>query len=199
MKPRRPIVCFAPWLDDSDYTRRDSQWFIYNGQHPSHLYFNETLTETTTAGNYDCEVYRFWRDVKLTQTSTLVGIIDTGAAVDHPQLAGKIVDHINFNGSNPDDVTDLIGHGTATAGIISAEWLNAEIRGIARAPLLLARTSLRSTGLGLQEAKAIEWCVEQGAKVINLPWGTGKVAPSFRKACDYAAANDVVIVASTAD
>lgn len=108
----------------------------------------------------------------------LVAILDTGAALDHPALAGHIVGGWDFidRDPTPSDDPDLLdndgdghvdeahGHGTHVAGIIA--------RTAPRARLMIVRV-LDADGQGdiLSVSAGIEYAIEHGAQVINMSLG----------------------------
>ena len=127
-----------------------------------------------------------------------IAVIDTGADVTAPDLAAKAPETYNvFNGST--DVRDLHGHGTFVASIAGGSVSNGE--GIAGfggdAKLLLIQTG-RADGsfTDVDEAAAIVYAVNHGAKVINLSIGGIETSVLERKALDYAAAHGVLVVAA---
>ena len=68
---------------------------------------------------------------------------------------------------------DAFGHGTHVAGIIASQGL--EYRGISYDVSLMAAKVLSSTGSGYASdvILGINWCVAEGADVINLSLGEG--------------------------
>jgi subtilisin len=97
-----------------------------------------------------------------------VAIIDSGVEQDHPALGGRLVRslRVELGQGEPQVVedataTDLVGHGTACAGIIHA---------IAPAADLV---SIRVLGPdnragGPAFAAALEWAIDEGFDVVNL-------------------------------
>ena len=127
-----------------------------------------------------------------------IAVIDTGADVTAPDLAAKAPETYNiFNGSS--DVRDVHGHGTFVASIAGGSVSNNE--GIAGfggdAQLLLIQTG-RPDGsfTDVDEADAIVYAVNHGAKVINLSIGGTETSSVERKALDYAGDNGVLVVAA---
>jgi hypothetical protein len=135
-----------------------------------------------------------------------VAVIDSGIDANHPDLQPRIETGKSFVGGSWKK--DAHGHGTFVAGIIAAETGNAEgIAGIGLGTDLLVAKVVRDDGsISLEaEARAIEWAVTQGAKVINLSFG-GVRAPGDSKrdtysrleaeAIEWAVRHGVVVVAA---
>jgi subtilisin len=100
-----------------------------------------------------------------------VAIVDSGVERGHPAIGGKLVRSVKVEaGPEPDsepvvsedeDGVDVVGHGTACAGIVHAIAPGADI------------VSVRVLGpnnrtRGLVFAAGIDWAVRQGAGVVNL-------------------------------
>jgi hypothetical protein len=128
-----------------------------------------------------------------------IAIVDTGVAVGHPDLLGRV----GKTYSVPDggaDVTDLVGHGTFVAGLISAiDGNGVGMRGVAGAtPLIVVRAGTSATFTSDAVAAGIVWAVDNGARVVNL--SLGGPCPSTeaeRSAVRYAHDRNVVVVASS--
>ena len=97
-----------------------------------------------------------------------VAIIDSGVEPDHPAVGGRLVRslRVEADGDGPrvvDDpsATDLVGHGTACAGII---------HGIAPAADLVSIRVLGpdNRGGGAAFAAALDWAIDHGIGVLNL-------------------------------
>ncbi|HIW62640.1 MAG TPA: type VII secretion-associated serine protease mycosin [Candidatus Stackebrandtia excrementipullorum] len=131
-----------------------------------------------------------------------VAVIDSGVSDAHDVLSDKVTPVANLV---PDDLTadcDLVGHGTSIAGIIagradtdspfSGMAPDAEILSIRVMPDL---KPVNSDDIPQRLASAIRQAVDAGADVINL---SIQVSSSnvLREAVEYAADNDVVMVAA---
>jgi subtilisin family serine protease len=135
----------------------------------------------------------------------LVGVVDTGIDVDHPEFAGKIAGTKSFVGGSVDDT---IGHGTFVAGEIAAALDNGQgIAGIAFPARLLVAKVVSSDGTidPVTESKAIRWLVSNGARVINLSLGALRdptdpsidaFSPAEAAAVRYATGRGAVVVAA---
>lgn len=97
-----------------------------------------------------------------------VAVIDSGVDGDHPAIGGRLVRRLRVELTGEDahviddpEADDLVGHGTACAGIIVA---------IAPAVELVSIRVLGADnrGKGRALAAAVEWAVDQGITIVNL-------------------------------
>jgi subtilisin len=94
--------------------------------------------------------------------------VDSGVDADHPGVRGRVARRLRVDLDGEDarvvddpDAADLVGHGTACAGIIA---------GIAPAAKLVSIRVLGADnrGKGRAVAAAVEWAIDQGVGVVNL-------------------------------
>ena len=114
--------------------------------------------------------FDFWPELPVLDPVT-VAIVDTGIDKGHPEFGGKILAAKSFVGGSP---ADEVGHGTFVAGMIAAEAGNAQgIAGVAfPAQLLIAKVAKSDGSIDTgDEARAIRWAVDHGARVVNLSLG----------------------------
>ena len=130
----------------------------------------------------------------------LIGIVDSGVDVNHPDLKAKIVD--TYNGAdNNTDVKDVVGHGTHVAGIAAAlTHNNLGVAGVAPDCGILAvkvssGDSSYPTTAGI--ANGIMWAADHGAAVINLSLGSRSESKAITDAVKYALSKNIVVVAAT--
>jgi subtilisin family serine protease len=100
-----------------------------------------------------------------------VAVIDSGIDLGHPELAGRVAAARSFVSA---PVKDTEGHGTIVSGVIAAQPGNAAgIAGLApSAELIVAKVVRSDRSIGVrEEARAIRWAVDQGARVINMSLG----------------------------
>jgi thermitase len=133
----------------------------------------------------------------------LVAVIDTGAQLDHPDLAGRLVAGRDFV-QDDDAPQDGDGHGTHVSGIVSATSGNGVgVESVAPGARVLVIRVLGSDGSGSAEdvADGIDHAVARGAQVINLSLGSGTAVfgtdPDFDAAIDRALDRGVVVVAAS--
>lgn len=155
-----------------------------------------------------------------TGVGTVIAVIDTGVALNHDDLVGKFwvnpheipnnhidddangyVDDVNgYNFyQNNNDVSDQNGHGTSIASIIAANTNNGKgIAGINWSAKLMILKALNSLGGGEYNnvANAIRYAADNGAKVINMSFGTYIDSLDLEQAVNYAINKGVIIVAA---
>jgi subtilisin family serine protease len=137
-----------------------------------------------------------------TGANSLVGVIDTGADANHPDLAGKIrrAEDLDANASHGPGTTDEVGHGTHVASIACGAADNGV--GMVGAGydcgLLIEKSDLSDGSV----ARAIVSSADAGADAINMSFGTDGRAQApqpIADALDYAYNRGVVLVAAAAD
>lgn len=100
-----------------------------------------------------------------------VGVIDSGVAKSHPQIAGLIVAEKDWTGEG---IEDLSGHGTAVAlGILHADSMESLSMMENTVPgLLVAKVKPQKKLIPLNAVvEAIHWLASQKADVINMSLG----------------------------
>ncbi len=114
---------------------------------------------------------------KAPENAVLCGVIDSGVATAHPQLAGYIQACADFAGDGPEDT---LGHGTAVALqlLYGAGIVNPSIA-ILSAKVTDAAGHIRQQAV----VDAIDWVVKQGAKVVNLSLGFRGSAEKYVPLC----------------
>lgn len=132
----------------------------------------------------------------------IVGVIDTGVAAGHPDLAGKLAGAIDRD-SDPargPATTDESGHGTHVASLACAATGNGI--GIAGAGWGCRLVVVKSDLTDASVAAGIVDATDRRAQAINLSFGDDQGArppASLRRAIGYAVARRVVLVAAAAD
>ncbi len=105
-----------------------------------------------------------------TGSNVTIAVIDSGVDLDHPELAGRIVEGYDF--VNEDTVADDdYGHGTLVAGVAAAAAHNDQgIAGVAWNAKILPVKVLDSQGQGVSSnlTCALYWVADKGADVINI-------------------------------
>lgn len=121
-----------------------------------------------------------------------VAVIDSGAAMGHPDLQGRLVAGPDYvNGGPPEDGE---GHGTHVAGIVAANAGNGVgVESVAPGARVLVVRVLDDDGGGDADdvAAGIRWAADNGADVINL--SLGSEVPIFGASEDYDSAVDYAL------
>lgn len=130
--------------------------------------------------------------------ASVIAVVDTGVDLDHPEFAGQLVQGHNMI-EDSDHPQDDNGHGTHVAGVVVARTNNVEgVAGMNWNSRVMPVKALDADGTGsvFDIADGIRWAVDHGAKVINLSLGEYEDSDYLRQAVQYAAANDVLVVAA---
>ena len=111
---------------------------------------------------------RAWAFEGSTGAGVTVAIIDSGVERDHPAVGGRLVRSVRVelgeDGTSVVDdpeAIDVVGHGTACAGIIHGLAPDAEI-------VSVRVLGPDNRGKGAAFAAGLEWAIAQGASVVNL-------------------------------
>jgi subtilisin family serine protease len=151
-----------------------------------------------------------WDTLNAYGVGGVVAVIDTGADIAHPDLAPNIwtnpgevsdngvdddvngyVDDVNgwdfFNGDN--DPTDDHGHGTHVSGTIAAVTNNGtRVAGINGTAKIMPLKFLGADGSGSTSDAilAIQYAVNNGAKISNNSWGGGDNSQALKDVISWA-------------
>lgn len=127
-----------------------------------------------------------------------VAVVDTGADLTAPDLAAKAATAYNVR-TRSSTIDDSNGHGTFVASLAAGSVTNDEgIAGVGGDAQLMVVEAGGTDGSfnDVQEAAAIVWAVDHGARIVNLSFGGPDTSSTERKAIDYAVAHDVLLVAA---
>ncbi|MDD5571403.1 MAG: S8 family serine peptidase [Bacteroidales bacterium] len=194
-------------------TPNDPYFYLQYG-----LYNNGTFTDTPSKSGADIKMKQGW-DITTGSASIIVGVIDGGSKLDHPEFSGRFwqnTDETAGNGIDDDgntyiddtkggwdfvnkdnDPTDDNGHGTNVSGIICATGNNSNLyAGVNWNSKLIICKGTNSGGTGYYSdwVLAINYCVASGAKVINMSLGGTSSSPTMQTAITNAWQNNVLIV-----
>jgi membrane-anchored mycosin MYCP len=136
--------------------------------------------------------------VRQAAASVTVAVIDTGADLTAPSIAGKGPTAWNVVTGKP-VVTDSVGHGTFVAslagGATDPETGMAGFGGEAK--LMIVQANRGGSGFSdVDEASAIVWAVDHGARILNLSLGGGETSAVERAAIRYAVTHGALLVAA---
>jgi subtilisin len=131
-------------------------------------------------------------------TGVTVAIVDSGVERDHPAVGGKLIRSVRVEPGAEDPVVvddpeaiDVVGHGTACAGIIHGLAPGADI-------ISVRVLGPDNRGKGTIFAAGLEWAIAQGASVINLSLSSKSDAlfAVFHEIVDEAYFANVVLVSA---
>jgi subtilisin family serine protease len=112
-----------------------------------------------------------------------IALVDTGADLDHPDLAGRLVAGWDFvdRDAAPDDAN---GHGTHIAGILAASRNDTGVSGVAPEAAIMPLRVLDARGLGWSSdvAAAFERAADAGVRVVNASLGSNTISSAERLA-----------------
>jgi subtilisin family serine protease len=127
-----------------------------------------------------------------------IAVIDTGADLHAPDLAAKSPLTYSVR-SRSADVSDLNGHGTFVASLAAGSGSNGDgVAGVAGEAQLLVVQAGGPTGAfsDIEEAAAIVYAVDRGARILNLSLGGPSTSTTERRAIDYAVSRGALLVAA---
>lgn len=142
-------------------------------------------------------------DPDLTGNGIRIGHLDTGIEPTHPDFEGKLVAWAEFDSqgrkinSEPHETHDR-GHGTHTASVMVAKNT-----GVAPGAVLLSAMVLPGGSGTLEQVLAgMEWLLDpddnpetdDGARIINMSWGTSAISPVLMEAIENLTAAGVLPV-----
>jgi len=171
------------------------------------------------SNNFDIDAPEAW-DLTTGNPDTIIAVLDTGVAIDHPDLQGNLwknageiagngidddqngyVDDVNgwdfFDGDN--DPSDTHGHGTHVAGTIGAVGDNGiGVTGVNWSCKIMPLRFLGPDGGYTSDAiLALEYAVKMGAKVSNHSYGgDGYTQAMFDAIQNAGTANHMVVAAA---
>lgn len=128
---------------------------------------------------------------KSPENSELCGVIDSGIAQSHPQIAGYVRAFADFSG---DGLEDSLGHGTAVAlQLLYSNGVSNPAITILSAKVTDADGKIRQQAV----ADAIEWVAQQGARFVNLSLGFRGGADKCQVLCAAIARHpDILFIAA---
>jgi hypothetical protein len=128
----------------------------------------------------------------------LIAIVDEGVQVDHPLLGPNIRRDLARHSGSADSYEIP---GTHAAGVAAGRHSDVEsFSGVAPGSRLLpVRFSTRPGSQALDLAQAIEYAVEHDACIVNLSHAADLDDAGVRRAIQYAATRNALVVASSAE
>ena len=142
----------------------------------------------------DIDMPEAW-DIQRSASSVPVAVLDTGADLDHPDLAEALLpgwDYVNDDSDPSDDE----GHGTNVAGLIGAIGGNGQgIAGVAYESLIVPVKVLDNNQFGYYSwwVSGFYFAANLGVRVINLSAGGVNHSEALHAAVQYAFDRGIVI------
>ena len=133
-----------------------------------------------------------------------IAIIDSGVHINHPDLILNIESPLDLT-QNAISMSDSLGHGTAIAGIISANKNNINgIKGIASDCRIIPIKVIRNAGdrpqLETNILKAIQHSIDMKVDIINISLDlTDIVTQPVRELINSAAVKGIIMIGSAGD
>jgi subtilisin family serine protease len=127
-----------------------------------------------------------------------IAVIDTGADLAAPDLAAKTPLTYSVR-TRSSAISDPNGHGTFVASLAAGSNSNGDgiAGGSGDARLMVIEAADRQGSFtDVDEAAAIVYAVDHGAKIINLSLGGPTTSTTERRAVDYAVAKGALLVAA---
>ncbi|MBB1244531.1 S8 family serine peptidase [Streptomyces durbertensis] len=117
-----------------------------------------------------------------------VAVIDSGVDSSLPELRGRLLRGRSFDERAPDPHEDSHGHGTTMAALVAGTGQSGGMRGLApESRVLPVKWEMRDGMFSPGYEKAIDYAVDQGAKIINLSFGAPIYpGPEVQRAVDRA-------------
>jgi hypothetical protein len=183
---------------------------------------NDTLVLKSGVAGSDINLDPLYQQPGDHTATVVVAIIDSGTDLKHPELQGRFWrnfdevpdnrrddDHNGFvddtlgydlSGDNPDffnlepdnNPTDSIGHGTHVAGIVAADQNGTGVVGVAPSSLIMPIKIYPNASSSIGAA-AIVYAVTNGARVINISWGSPYESFVLEEALQFARDNGVFV------
>ncbi|WP_078382703.1 S8 family peptidase [Sutcliffiella halmapala] len=126
-----------------------------------------------------------------------VAILDSGINDNHEDLLGKV--YKKYNTINPQDgVHDDLGHGTAVAGIITANNNAIGIVGITQNVEIYDVKVLNEEGKGNIEdlIAGINWSIKEEVDILNISFGVQSNNELLEEAIKEAVSKGIIVVAA---
>ena len=134
-----------------------------------------------------------------------VAVLDTGVKKDHPDLARRVEQCVDFTGGKPGDenievgkCADKDGHGTHVAGTVLADAGEdgKGIWGVAPEADLFAYKVCGGQCWSDDIATAIRYAADHGAEIISMSLGGDSQSSLIRDAIEYAVQKGCLVVAA---
>jgi len=174
---------------------------------PNYIYtidatVNDSVPNSNTVNNgwffYAVDVFSAW-DYGFGDSDIVIGVIDTGVDIDHPDLEANILAHYD-TADEDGSGDDTNGHGTMVSGFIAAVANNSMgTAGIAPSCKLIVVDAFSTTtsATTVDICEAIDYLIQQDVDVINMSFGAlGDEDPELEAKLQLAYESGIVLVAA---
>ncbi|NPA80344.1 MAG: S8 family peptidase [Thermotogae bacterium] len=163
---------------------------------------NDPFLGTYLWGMWAIYADRAW-DITRGNSAVKVCVVDEGIDYNHEDISANYVggyDMVELDSDPyPADASEM--HGTHVAGTIAGVMNNGVgVVGVAQVGILSCRALAAGSGTSEDIASCIRWCVQEGARVINLSLGSSSPSTEIYDAVVYATdstPNGTVIVGAS--
>jgi subtilisin len=169
-----------------------------HGDGPAGLVFEdqpEVQAETVPAGVSQVKAPRAWETTK--GNGIKVGVLDSGIAFDHPDLAANYKGGVSFVADESSPM-DYNGHGTHCAGTIAAAMNGQGVVGVAPSARLYGIKVLGRDGSGNWSwlIAGLEWCLANGIHIASMSLGAAGAPRAVERMCDLAFSRGLLLIAA---
>jgi subtilisin family serine protease len=153
-----------------------------------------SVQEVTQQAGWHISAFNLPDAWKFTQgEGVVIGVIDTGCDLDHPDLVDNLLPGWNFV-SNNNQPADGNGHGTHVTGILVAENNDYGVVGVCPGAKVRPYKALDDKGNGNLKnvAAAVRKAADDGCDFIQMSLGAPVPVQVVREAIDYAASKGCI-------
>lgn len=137
-------------------------------------------------------------DTEIVEEKVNIAILDSGINKTHVDLKNKVTKEFNAIGSSS-PIEDKLGHGTAVAGIITANNNDEGIVGITQNANIYSVKVIQDDGkINKQDfIDGLEWAISNDVDIINLSLGFKSDFPELKSLISSAINKGIVIIAAS--
>jgi len=164
------------------------------------LFFQQWAHENTGQSggtpDADMDTIEAW-DIETGSSSTVIAFLDSGVAVNHPDLVPNLLPGFDLTGTG---LPDHFGHGTQVSGLAAARGNNAlGVAGVCWNCKILPIKVFSLSGFitTTEIMNGVRLAADEGADVINMSFGGVEWSQAFIDAVDYALDLDSLVLAGS--